>query len=131
MSLPHALKRIRIQLARSKEFPSGSPERGYEFVAPLTTDGHIDASLWHKYRQHCRVRRFWEGQDDQLGNLIHSPGGTEHAQWLFDYDSRRRDDDEVGFRFGAHTFAPGEYVSLRDNDSDLHTFQVMSVEPAV
>jgi hypothetical protein len=42
MTLPHALKRIRLHLARSKEFPAGSADRGYEFVAPLDSNGHID-----------------------------------------------------------------------------------------
>src|SRR5205807_6172948 len=53
--LPHVLKRIRLNLARSKEFPSGSDEHGYEFVAPLDADGHIDVELWRKYREHCGV----------------------------------------------------------------------------
>jgi hypothetical protein len=35
MTLPHELKRIRLNLARSKEFPSGSERHGYEFVAPV------------------------------------------------------------------------------------------------
>jgi hypothetical protein len=35
MTLPHALKRIRLHLARSRDFPSGSSRHGYEFVAPL------------------------------------------------------------------------------------------------
>lgn len=30
-ALPHSFKRIRLSLARSKEFPEGSAERGYEF----------------------------------------------------------------------------------------------------
>jgi hypothetical protein len=47
--LPHVLKRIRLNLARSKEFPSGSDEHGYEFVAPLDADGRIDVELWRKY----------------------------------------------------------------------------------
>ena len=41
--LPHVLKRIRLNLARSKEFPTGSAQHGYEFVAPLDQNGHIDA----------------------------------------------------------------------------------------
>src|SRR6266540_1367494 len=32
MALPHVLKRIRLHLARSKEFPSDSASHGYEFV---------------------------------------------------------------------------------------------------
>src|SRR5262245_37842799 len=47
--LPHELKRIRLNLARSKEFPAGSAQRGYEFVAPLDADCHIDARLWRQY----------------------------------------------------------------------------------
>ena len=61
--LPHVLKRIRLNLARSKEFPSGSDEHGYEFLAPLDAAGHIDVELWRKYREHCGVRRFWDGRD--------------------------------------------------------------------
>jgi hypothetical protein len=40
MALPHVLKRIRLHLARAKEFPSGSASHGYEFVAPLDSKGH-------------------------------------------------------------------------------------------
>jgi len=48
---------------------------------------------------------------------------------VFDYDKRRTDDDEAGYRFGAHRIAPGEYLTLRDEDSE-HTFKVVSVENA-
>jgi hypothetical protein len=130
MSLPHVLKRIRLDLARSKDFPSGSTRHGYEFVAPLDQDGHIDPELWRLHRAHCGVRRFWQGEDDQIGHLVHKPGGSEHARWVFDYDASRQDDDEAGYRFGAHAFRLGEYVSIRDEDGDLHTFQVRSVESA-
>ena len=89
----------------------------------------IDQQLWHKQRDHCGVRRFWAGQDDKVGRLVHKPGGSEHARWVFDYDPKRVDDDEAGYRFGAHTFAPGEYVTISNQDEE-HTFRVVSVEPA-
>jgi hypothetical protein len=129
MSLPHAFKLIRLRLARSKDFPSGSREHGYDIVVPLDADGHIDTSLWKTHRDRCRVRRFWGSEGEQLGVLTHKPGGSEHARWVFDYDHDRADDDEVGYRFGAHRFAAGEYLTLRDQNSD-HTFQVVSVENA-
>ena len=129
-TLPHTLKRIRLNLARSKEFPQGSAKHGYEFVAPLDGSGHIDAALWREHRDHCRVRRFWEGQDDEVGFLVHRPGGPEHGRWMFDYNPRRADDDESGYRFGTHAFRTGEYVSIRDEDGEMHTFMVASVEPA-
>ena len=129
-TLPHVFKRIRLNLARSKEFPQGSSKHGYEFVAPLDGMSHIDVKLWQSNREHCRVRRFWEGEDDELGFLVHKPGGPEHARWIFDYNPSRADDDESGYRFGVHAFRPGEYVSVRNEDDETHTFQVISVEPA-
>jgi hypothetical protein len=129
--LPHVLKRIRLNLARSKEFPAGSSRHGYEFVAPLDADGRVDVGLWRKHREHCRVRRFWEGEGDEIGRLIHKPGrGKNSDRWVFDYDETAEEDDEAGYRFGAHAFRPGEYVSIRDEDGDMHTFVVVSVEPA-
>jgi hypothetical protein len=129
-TLPHTFKRIRLNLARSKEFPQGSTRHGYEFVAPLDAKDHIDAALWKQHRDHCRVRRFWTGEDDEIGQLVHKPGGPEHGRWMFDYNPKRADDDESGYRFGAHAFRLGEYVSIRDEDGEMHTYQVASVEPA-
>jgi hypothetical protein len=129
-TLPHTFKRIRLNLARSREFPQGSARHGYEFVAPLDGKSHIDVTLWKAHRDHCRVRRFWEGEADELGYLVHKSGGPEHARWVFDYDQTAEDDDESGYRFGAHAFKPGEYVSIRNEDGETHTYQVASVEPA-
>jgi hypothetical protein len=39
MPLLHALKHIRLNLARPKEFPSDSTQRSYEFVTPLDQPG--------------------------------------------------------------------------------------------
>jgi hypothetical protein len=130
MTTPHALKHIKLQLARSKEFPSGSARHGYDFLAPLDETGHIDVELWRKFRDSCRVRRFWGDEEEAIGHLVHKPGGAEHARWMFDYDAGSDDDDEEsGYRFGTHKFSPGEYVSIRGHDGELHTFVVASVEP--
>jgi hypothetical protein len=115
-------------LARSKEFPTGSSRHGYELVAPLSADGHIDVELWRAHRENCRVRRFWGSEPEQIGRVLHKAGGAEHARWVFDYDESRSDDDEAGYRFGAHAFVSGEYVSVTEDDGDVHTFRVVSVE---
>jgi len=128
--LPAAFKRIRLELARSKEHPAGSPNHGYELVAPLDAGGRIDPALWRKHRELCRVRRFW-GDEEQIGHLLHKPGGAEHGQWMFDYIGAPDYDAEAGYRFGEHTFRPGEYVSLTDAAGDMHTFRVASVAPAI
>jgi hypothetical protein len=126
--LPHAFKRIRLELARSREFPNGSAQHGYELVAPLDADAHIDVGLWQKYRDNCRVRRFW-GDGEEIGYLVHKPGGSEHAHWIFDYHKTTQHDDEFGYRFGAHAFRFGEYVSIRGEAGEVGTFRVVSVAP--
>lgn len=73
---PMTLQRIRIELARDHEFPSGNRDRGYDFVAPLDADGYIDAAEWRKERARCRARRFWAGMADEVGHLVHKPGGA-------------------------------------------------------
>lgn len=124
------LKRIRLNLARSPEFPNGSTYHGYEFVAPLDAEGFIDAEAWRAHRDRCTVRRFWASEQDEIGRLVHKPGGRDHARWVFDYDEATDDDDEAGYRFGSHAFRVGEYVSIRGEDGDMHTFQVVTVDPA-
>jgi hypothetical protein len=127
---PVPLKRILLTLARSKEHPEGSARHGYELVAPLDPAGRLDLAGWRLAKRFCRVRRFWDGRVDDLGHLVHRPGGAGGATWTFDYDETSIDDDEAGFRLGEHVFAPGEYVSVRDEDGVLHTFKVAWVKDA-
>ncbi|MBB3770685.1 hypothetical protein FHS55_001280 [Angulomicrobium tetraedrale] len=125
-----ALQRIRLHLARSKEFPEGSARHGYEFVAPLDARGHIDLEGWKAARAACLVTRFWGNDAPESGHLVHRAGGARGATWIFDYEEGTSEDDEAGYRFADHAFAPGEYVSLREEDGALHTFVVFSVVPA-
>ncbi len=118
---------IRLELARDPTHPSGSAGHGYEFVAPLDAEGHIETEAWRKARGRFRVRRFWEGEPDEMGHLVHRRGGS----WAFHYDvAGDPDEDEPGYKFDAHAFQEGEYVSLSETDGELMTFQVVSVRPA-
>lgn len=121
-----SLNKIRLELARDHDFPNGSQQRGYEFVAPLGADGRIEHEEWRARRDRCRVRRFWEGEDDEVGHLIRKPGGA----WAFHYDLLGDpEDDESGYRFGDHAFKPGEYVSIKEHDDEMRTFKVIIVQP--
>ena len=117
------LKRVRLELARDKDYPNGSSHHGYEFAAPLDNEGNLDAAEWRTSRERCRVKRFWEGEPNEIGLLVHRPGGG----WAFDYDKSRSDDDEPGFKFSSHKFVPGEYVSVKEHDGVMRTFRVMRV----
>ncbi len=41
-----ALKRIRLELARTPEAPEGNPSYGYEFTAPLDRKGKLSLKEW-------------------------------------------------------------------------------------
>jgi hypothetical protein len=122
------LHRVRLELARSHDFPDGSARHGYEITAPLDASGLLDPHEWNSKRAKCRVRRFWAGEPDRHGRLVHRAGGAGGATWLIDYDQDTTDDDEAGYRLGAHRFQAGEYVSIRDEDGELHTFKVAQVK---
>lgn len=124
------LSRIILHLARSREFPEGSGQHGYEIVAPLAAAGHLDPEVWKRARSAFRVRRFWAGEPDREGFLVHRSGGAEGATWIIDYEQASTDDDEAGYRLGSHRFVEGEYVSIRDDDGRMHTFRIVLVEPA-
>lgn len=117
------LKTIRLNLARNAEFPNGSARHGYRFTAPLDGDGHLDPEGWRTHKEHCRVVRFWGDEEHDLGHLVHHGTG-----WGFHYDLGGDEGDEAGFKLGSHRFVPGEYVSIRDDDDETHTFQVVTVE---
>lgn len=116
------LRTVRLELARCAEYPHGSSDFGYEIVAPLTKDGHIDTAAWKTLKDQCTVNRFWRSQDDEHGQLIHTRRG-----WMFDYDPDAEDDDEPLFRLEDHLFKTGEYVSVTEHDGVQRTFQVVEV----
>ena len=126
-AMTNMLRRIALTLARSKDFPNGSSQIGYDLIAPLDGNGHIDLPAWKKHRADCVVRHFSPGEGNKTGLLVHKAGGAEHGRWVFDYDVARDDDDEAGFMFGHHAFLPGEYVSICDTRGAMHTFVVKSV----
>lgn len=129
MSLKHAealLRHVRIELARDHDFPNGSSEHGYEFVAPLDDRGQLAADAWRLLRDRCRVKRFWGHDAADVGHIVHKPGGA----WAFHYDIHGDPaHDETGFKLANHKFVPGEYVSIKEQDGVLRTFLVKRVGP--
>jgi len=118
------LRRVRLELARDHEFPNGSSERGYDFIAPLDRKGHVELAAWKDLKDRCRVRRFWPGEAEEVGHVMHKRGNV----WAFHYDIHGDPThDEAGFRFDSHAFIPGEYVSIKEQAGVLRTFRVVSV----
>jgi len=122
-----ALRKVTLNAARSKEFPEGSIRHGYDFVAPLTDESHIDLEAWKQHRGECFAHRFWGGEPSLRGLLVHRAGGRGGSTWSFEWNKGARNQEEEGFRFGDHAFKIGEYVSVREEDGELLTFRVVSV----
>jgi hypothetical protein len=119
------LMTIRLELGRTTGFPNGDSSHGYEFLAPLTEDGHIDRDVWAQWKDDCLVRRFQPGHPDGHGLLRHVGRG-----WRFDFDPSRSDDDEPFYKLDRHTISPGLYVSLTEPDGVQRPFKIVSVMPA-
>jgi hypothetical protein len=122
-AFPPEFRRIRLELAREKGHPEGSNATGYDLVAPLDGKQRLSAELWRKHKEHCRVHRFREGENDMVGKLARKPGGA----WYFDYEKDSDADDESAYHLGSEQFVIGEYVSVRDERGKMHTYRVVSV----
>ncbi|MBV9290386.1 MAG: hypothetical protein JO288_21655 [Hyphomicrobiales bacterium] len=120
------LRKITLHAARSKEFPEGSIRHGYDFIAPLTEDGHIDLEAWKARRGECFAHRFWADEPTLQGLLVHRAGGSGGGTWAFEWKGAEKEEEE-GYRFGGHAFKVGEYVSVREPDERMLTFRVASV----
>ena len=121
---------VTLHLARTPAYPDGHPGCGYEIHAPLDSRLHLDPVSWQRNRDRCRVRRFWTGEADRYGWLVHRAGGSDGATWCIDYDDAGTEDDEPGYRLGAHRFAAGEYISIRNaEDGALLPFRVVALKP--
>jgi len=121
-SLPAQFRQLRIVLAREPGHPEGDDDVAYIFVAPLDADGRINAKLWKQHRDACRVARQRPNEQDQLGHLVHLPGGS----WRFHYDGEADLPDEAGYHFAEERFVVGEYVSINERGK-MHTYRVTTV----
>jgi hypothetical protein len=119
-----SLMQIRLELARTPDYPEGSPAHGYEFVAPLDEDFHIDAAQWIKFKDQCWVTRFWGNEPEETGMLRHVGQG-----WRFDYKKGDNEDDEPFFKLDRHTLSPGAYVSVTEHDGELRPFRIVYAIP--
>ena len=120
-----ALKRIRLELARTPGTPEGNPFCGYEFTAPLDKKGKLDPRGWARDKDKCTVRRFWNSTTDEHGRLSHHRG----RNWGFAWAGGEADDEPI-FRFDKHAFVTGEYVSVTEHDGIERPFRVVDIRPA-
>jgi hypothetical protein len=118
-------KLIRLELARTPEFPAGSASRAYMLRLPLRDDGLIDARAVAATPAMASVRRFWPNEPDEQGYLIRKGDG-----WAFSYALGEADDESV-YHLESHPIRLGEYVTLTEPDGRRLPFRVVQAEPEI
>jgi hypothetical protein len=118
------LSRIVLRLGRNPDagFPEGDDHHGYVLVAPLTLGGLLDVETWRARKDECTVRRFHPNEAPADGWLR-----RRGENWHFWYDEADEGSEEPAFKLGAHRFAPGEYVTIREGGGPALTFRVAEV----
>jgi len=113
-------KTIRLELARTAQYPNGSDAHAYVFRVPLDDSGFIEPAALKKAEKRPEVRRFWHGEADQKGVVIATDKG-----WAFSY-RMGDDDDESIFRLKDHPLKLGEYLTITETDGTELPFKVVS-----
>lgn len=113
---------IRLELARTEEFPEGSSAHSYILRLPLGADGLIDQSQLKHPAERPHVRRIWPGEHDRLGAVIPVKGG-----WAFSY-APGEEDDEAVFHLENHAIRLGEYLTITETDGRQLPFKVVAFD---
>jgi hypothetical protein len=61
---------VRLELARTPEFPGGSASRAFMLRVPLNKEGLIDEASLARRPAMATVRRFWPNEPDQTGYVV-------------------------------------------------------------
>lgn len=114
---------IRLELARTRDFPEGSASRSYLLRLPLGDEGLIDAQALRRLPGQATVHRSWPNQADLSGYVVQTPRG-----WAFSYEIGDTDDEDV-FHLESHRFREGEYLTLTEPDGSRLPFRVAGISP--
>ena len=68
---------IRLELAGTSEFPTGSAGRAFLLRLPLHEDGSIDEAEVAEKPSRATVRRFWASEPDASGRIVRCAQGWE------------------------------------------------------
>ena len=113
---------IRLELARTGDFPEGSASRAYLLRLPLDEAGLIDERALGREPAMATVHRFWPNEPDRSGYMIRTPGG-----WAMSYEPGEEDDETV-FHLETHPIRIGEYVTLTEPDGRRLPFRVAALK---
>jgi len=107
---------IRLELARTRDFPAGSVSRGYLIRVPLNDIGSIDEASLVEAPHKATVRRFWSTEPDESGRVVRANG-----QWAL------RCNGHPDRLLSAPSFKIGNEVDVFDTNGMPMQFRVASI----
>jgi hypothetical protein len=117
-----AWKKIRLELARTPDFPGGSVGRAFLLSLPLQDDGSVDWDEVSAQPSRATVQRFWASEPDRRGRLSRSDDG-----WLL---KENADGRAPTFRMPPQQLTAGQQIAVIGADGRSLPFQVVSIKTA-
>ena len=110
---------VRLELAKTPEFPEGSASRAYMLRVPLDINGLIDDAELASEPNMATVRRFWPNEPDQTGHIARNSRG-----WLLSC-AIGDDDEPMSYHLELQPLHVGGYVHLTGPDGIALPFRVV------
>jgi hypothetical protein len=105
-------KAIRLELARTNDFPNGSASRAYLMRLPLLDDGAIDECALKQAPEQATVRRLWPSEPDLSGHLVRAGTG-----WAF--MAGRNGTGRIVAEIDPRPISEGGLLTLREQGQEL------------
>lgn len=113
-------KTIRLELAGTPEFPTGSVGRALLLRLPLQDDGSIDEAEVAKHPLMATMRRFWASEPDCSGRITHRDDG-------WDVRCTERHDERFHLHMPDQLILPGGKLVMATTDGTQLTFRVSDI----
>lgn len=113
-------KTIRLELAGTREFPTGSAGRAFLLRLPLDEDGSINEAELAQRPSRATVRRFWASEPDCSGRIARRDDG-------WDLSCSERHDDGFYFHLPPQQILPGGQIVMTTPDGHELPFRVANM----
>lgn len=121
------LVKVRLSLARGPERPCVGAVPGYVVVAPLDADARLDAGLWNRRQDQCRVTRLCPDGSVAFGRLTYGLDAAG-ARWRFDFGVDAGDELDIGTTPELGRLRPGDRLAI-SNFGEFRPYRIDAVWP--
>lgn len=112
-------RNVRLELAKTKEFPAGSVSRGYIIRLPFDDEDLLDREAFERSPHRATVRRYWSTEPDEAGLLIAIEDG-----WAMRSNGR----PQRMLQLHSRPIRLGQQVSVVDADGTSLPFRVAGIQ---